>query len=63
MREHSTHTDTHLPDTCGSCVHFSNQLAGRDRIGHCRCWEVKGKNGDYARKKHNNQACDYYYGK
>ena len=60
MRGRSTHTATHLPDSCGSCAHFATQIAGKNRIGHCRCWKVKGKDGDYAKKRNDSPACDYY---
>lgn len=60
MRGRSTHTATHLPDSCGSCAHFATQIAGKSSTGYCRCWRVKGKEGGYVKKKHDNHACDYY---
>ena len=62
MRGRSTHTATHLPDSCGSCAHFATQIAGKSSTGYCRCWRVKGKDGNYARRRSGTPACTHYVG-
>lgn len=47
-----------IPYTCGACAHYFAKF--HDGLGYCRCWRVKGKEGGYVKKKHDNQACDYY---
>ena len=49
-----------IPDTCGSCAYYAGTYQSNTWTGHCHCWRVKNKHGDYVKKKHGDPACEHY---
>lgn len=49
-----------IPYTCGACAHYFAKF--HDGLGYCRCWRVKGKDGNYARRRSGTPACTHYVG-